>query len=591
LNDHEGGDFLIFPFLSATTGLSGYPWSNRTGFAFASFLLGELGTGSKHVPFDNYGRRDYFSLFLVDDFKISPRLTLNLGLRWEQARPYREKHGRWSNFNLEIMNSDLGVMGAVEFAPGPEHSFEGDVNWTQFSPRLGFAYRLTERAVIRAGYGISRMPPGIQYWSAVPYAWAPGFRAENRHLPSFFEPLFNWDSGYPDNWVPPDRDPNMELYDAVNYNPATSLKPGYVHQYNLSFQYSLSDDAMIELAFLGNESRRMHNSALRRNQPTREAYEDPSVNPFAWIWDEAGAAAAGVEYPYPGFSGFAGSALAPYPHLSSWFAPIFFLGTNLGQGSYRSLQFSLSKRLSTGIAAEVSYNYSKAKGNTESGFGETWFDGGVQDCYDLEESTRTVTSFDQTHIFKGYVRLDLPFGRGRRWLSNAHPVLDGFLGGWMVTTIFRYNSGNALQITPDVWYPGWSGFHSGSVYANFSPDADFTRQFNPDTFNPGAPGDPGNRYFDPESFSDPTDHQLGNGRLRYDELRGFGYASEDIGLMKHWQIREDIRLQFRAEFLNVFNRSHFEDPMTHLGANDRFGNVTEKTGEPRNIQLGLRLTW
>jgi hypothetical protein len=338
VNEHDGGDGLgdnlEFSFSNFSTGLAGYPWSEDVGFGFASFLLGGIAGGVKNVPLNLYGRRDYVSLYVTDDFKVTPRLTLNLGLRWEQPQPLREKHGHWSNFNLNIMNTDLGVMGALEFAPGPDYSFEGDAKWTQFSPRLGFAYRLTEDAVVRAGYGISRISPVIQYRNAIPRGFAPGFQGLNRHVPGFYyEPPYNWDDGYPDNWIPPNRDPNQELGEAVSYNPETSLSTGRVHQYNVSLQYRFTNNAMIEAAFVGNKGRGLPNRVLRRNQPTRESYEDPDVNPFAWVSDESSAAAAGVKYPFPGFSGFAGMALMPYPQAGMWWAPIFFQGTALGEGS------------------------------------------------------------------------------------------------------------------------------------------------------------------------------------------------------------------------------------------------------------------
>jgi hypothetical protein len=154
----------------------------------------------------------------------------------------------------------------------------------------------------------------------------------------------------------------------------------------------------------------------------------------------------------------------------------------------------------------------------------------------------------------------------------------------------RYSAGSPLSVTPDVWYPGWAAW-GGGVYADVEADADLKVIFEPETFNPGAPPDPGNRYFDPSNFSDPRDHKLGNGKMRYEELCGFGFASEDIGIMKYWSVGERVRLQFRCELLNAFNRHRFEDPITHLGAGPVFGNVTEKGGKPRSIQLGFRLTW
>ena len=110
-------------------------------------------------------------------------------------------------------------------------------------------------------------------------------------------------------------------------------------------------------------------------------------------------------------------------------------------------------------------------------------------------------------------------------------------------------------------------------------------------FNPAVQNAPGNRYFNPAAFSNPSGHQLGNGKRFYSELRGFGYANEDLGLIKDFEIKEHAKFQLRAELLNVFNRHHFADPNTNLGNSTTFGNVTAVTGSPRVVQFGLRMEW
>jgi hypothetical protein len=244
--------------------------------------------------------------------------------------------------------------------------------------------------------------------------------------------------------------------------------------------------------------------------------------------------------------------------------------------------------MSQGLAAQGSYNFAKATGNVETGFDETWdVNGNIQDAYDLSRDAKTVLSYDQTHVLKGQVSYELPFGRGRKWMTDAPGVVDAFLGGWTTSTIFRYNSGFPLAVAPNVSYPGWEG----TVYANVAPNADFTKKFDSTSFNPGVQNDAGNLYFDPANFSNPTGHKLGNGFRRYDDLRGFGSANEDFGLLKHFRIREGMQLQVRAEMINVFNRHYFADPGTSLGNSSTFGFVNSTTGSPRVIQVGGRFEW
>jgi hypothetical protein len=223
-----------------------------------------------------------------------------------------------------------------------------------------------------------------------------------------------------------------------------------------------------------------------------------------------------------------------------------------------------------------------------SPFDETWdANGNIQDIYDLSRDAKTVVSYDQTHVLKGQITYELPWGQGRKWMNTLPGVADAFLGGWTLSNIFRYNSGFPLAVSPNVYYPGWEG----TVYADLAAGADLAKKFNPRNFNPGIQNDPGNLYFNPASFSNPTGHNLGNGFRRYENLRGFGAASEDIGLMKHFRIREGMKLQIRAELLNVFNRHYFADPGTSLGNQNTFGFVTSTTGTPRVIQVGGRFEW
>ena len=286
----------------------------------------------------------------------------------------------------------------------------------------------------------------------------------------------------------------------------------YTHQYNVSLQYEFGRDTMVEATYMGNKGRRLHNGALTATSHLGGLRGSESES-HSLGWDAGSAAAAGVPYPYAGFSGYAGMALQPFPHVASvtW-GPIYGVNTPLGESAYNSLQFSLTRRMSSGLAANMSYNYSKATANSETAFDETWEQtGGIQDIHNLAYEADTVTSFDRAHIFKGLAAWQLPFGVGRRYLSNGG-VLDAIIGGWNLTTIFKYQSGIPLGISPNVNYSGWDG----AVYANYDPNVDLSGTFDPKKFNPGVQNDPNNKYFNTAAFSNPTNHTLGNGKRRYE---------------------------------------------------------------------------
>jgi hypothetical protein len=588
INSHAGLDTLTFGFSNATTGIPGASWANQVGFGFASFLLGQVDSASRAVPFDLYGRRGYVESYFQDDIKVTSHLTVNLGLRWEQAQPFHEKYGHWANFNPNLTNTNYNLKGALEFLSGPGDSFERNKDWKEFAPRIGITYRLTNKAVIRGGYGIFYTPEGINYWSGVPYGFAPGYQGTNTIVASGNIPRFNWDNGYPDQYQAPSKEPNALPWGVVTVNP-NSLFQGYTHQYNVSFEYEIIKDMVGEVTYMGNLGRRLHLGGLYRNQPLLSAYQDPKVNPTAWVSDAASAAAAGVPYPYSGFSAYAGMAIQPFPQVAgqTW-GPLYSVGTNTGVSRYDSLQFQLTKRMSRGVAGQFSYIYSKAHGDVDTSFDETWdATAGVQDIRNLGPEADVPLSYDQTHIVKGYVQYQLPVGHGRSVLKSSPAWINAILGGWDVSLLVHYNTGNPLAISPNVWYPGWDG----AVYADWNRSASLSGAFNAAGFNPGVQNSPANLWFNPAAFSNPVNHLLGNGMRRYDVLRGPGYSNEDAGLLKYWRFKERASLQFRAELLNLLNRHHFANPNTGLGNTANFGYVTGMTGSPRNIQLGLRLGW
>ncbi len=602
-------DALTYDFSNIST--SSPVAKKTTGFGFASFLLGEVDSAERKVPLTSHPRRNYFDLYFQDDWKATQKLTLNLGIRWEQAEAMTTTDNRWANFNLNTTNTVLGVPGAYEFASSSQRTFEKGKQWTNFAPRLGFAYAVGEKSVIRGAYGIYYAPLAIQYWFGVPYAgWGGtvGFLGVDKINSTGTFPAFNWDntaspgSGfYPSTgYVAPVKDPNqMPVWGTVTVDP-NALKLGYTHQYNISFEHSFSSNDLVQVAFVGSLGRRLHDGQLRRNQPTREAYSKLTPDDqWAWAdWCSSKTQMIGtVPCPFEGFWGYAGQAIDPFPQVAMSWGPLYYSESPLGSSSYKALQITYNRRTSKGLAAELAYTFSKTKGNSESNWQEEyagypylgdattpW----VQDMYNLKEAADTVVSYDQTHVFKGLVMYELPFGHGRTWLANAPRALNAILGGWTVSTIFKYNSGVPLPVSPtNIYYPGWEGY----IYANVNPSVSMSRTWNSKAFNIDDLSSAGNTYFNTAAFSDPTFPNLGNGKRYYENLRGFGYCNEDFGLIKYFKAKERLNFQLRAEFLNAFNRHHFANPDTNTGS-QFFGKVTNLTSDaPRAVQFGLRVNW
>jgi hypothetical protein len=575
-----------FFFSKDQTGMPGQSWSNQVGFSFASFMLGEVQRASRGKGIDLQGHRDYVALYAQDDFRLNPKLTLNLGLRWDTTGPWTERNGRWANYDTRAVSSLTGRPGVLVYAKDGGTTFEGDRDWGQFGPRVGLAYQLSPKTVLRGSYGMFYAPIGSNYWSGVPYSFAPGFQDLNTVPQVGTRAAFNWDGGYPGVSQPGVKDPDQVLWGQVAINP-DSLKAGRIQQWNAGVDLGLSDDLVLGLNYLGNKGSRLQSGHLERNQP------DPAGlgrllkagKEWNWVSDEASAGEAGVPYPYPGFANFAFFALQPFPRGAEGWGPIFFVGSPFGSTDYHALQVTLNKRMSRGLAGNVSYTLSRSRGNTDTAFQETWWSGYLQDVTRLDEEAKVIDASDRTHILKGYVAWQLPFGKGRRFLSDAGGLTQALLGGWTVSGLFRYHSGIPLRIVSNSYYAGWSDF-GYPIYVNANPSGDYSRQFR-GNFDQKDAASPGNRYFDPKLFSNPAYGEFGTGPGYFKQLRGFGAAYEDLGIMKNISFGDRYNLQIRFELINVFNRHYYSDPVTDIG-DPLFGQVVSTTGQPRQGQLGIR---
>ena len=589
MNSHGDRAYLEYTFSPTQTGIQGGPFANQVGFGFASFMLGEVSSASQKVPTDLYGRRNYVALFVQDDYRVHERLTLNVGLRWETTGAWREKYGRWANFNTSAINPVTGVPGALEFADEANGSFEGTRDFSQFGPRVGAAFRLSDRTVLRGAYGVFYAPIGVNYWNGVPYGFAPGFFGTNTVTPTGSgAAAFNWDQNpYPGTLTPPTKDPASTQWGLVSISP-DSLKAGRIQQWNVGVEREVAGDLSLGAAYVGNRGTRLGSGDFQRNQPDPEAMRRLLLAGTEWNWvsDPSSAAVAGVPYPDPGFAGAAGMGISPYPQAAAGWGPLFFVGSPLGRSDYHALQLTATKRAAWGLSTIASYMLSRHRSNIESAFQERWWSGPIQDVTRLDQEAATIAAGDRTHVAKGYVSWSLPLGPGRRFLSGAQGVTGGLISGWTISSIFRYESGVPLAVRSSNAYAGWMY----PIYANVNAGVPFDASFDAAGFNPTNAQDPANRYFNAQAFSNPPYGELGTGPARLANLRGFGGAYEDLSVQKDVRIGR-FSAQIKFDLFNVFNRRYFADPDTNLGS-PYFGSVTSAGWQPpRQGQLGLRLLW
>lgn len=548
---------------------------DQIGNAFGSFLLGDVYNAENNNPDNEYGRRKVFSWYASDDFRMNSRLTFNFSLRWDFNNPYKEKYGHWSNFDLTALNPVTGELGTMKYLTSGSQSFETRQDYYNYSPHIGVAYKITGKTVARANFGVFFTPLNLNTWGGVPYQQAGdvGFH------PVTQEANFNWDGGYSPTSVQL-KTPDWTQADMISVD-HRSLTPGNVQQYSVGVQRELDRVSVLDVNWIQSHSYHLQSGVFQNNQPKFSDYQNYVVTgkfpaSYNGYWGGAG----------PGWEG-----LTPYPQAEAGYGPLLSVGVPLGNADYRSLQISVSRRAVKGLSIQGSYNWSQTHGDVDSGFEELWGTGSLQNVYDLKNEAKDISSFDQTHIVKGYVIYNLPIGRGKWLMANDSAVADAFVGGWSLDGDFHYNTGTPISVHSSNYYLGFS-----SVYINLVPGCKLTTGSR--TLN--------QPYLNPSCFQNPNPGagggaapQLGNGGNFQSQVRNPGLATEDLGLHKSLAIGPEgqYNLTLRLEFFNVFNRDALAGPDTNLNDTNAqgqkiFGYVNNYGGiGPRIGQFGARFTF
>jgi hypothetical protein len=383
----------------------------------------------------------------------------------------------------------------------------------------------------------------------------------------------------------------------------------------------------VEASYIGNRGHRLTDTSLAWNQGSTADFlkfaQDPTIGPSLngfsnyvcdngtdctnvcpwWIglygaWSTPDT--YGIRNPYNGFCGPLLTAIAPYPQLASastntWFYPnLLYVGLPLGQSYYDSFVIDVVKRTGGGLTLDMNYTLSRQESNTfsaqQSGNG---YYTAIQDFDHFGEAAHGVTGYDLTHIVKGYVSYELPFGKGRRWLATQNRWVNGVLGGWNLTALLRYNTGQPFAISANnPYWPMW-----GNIYPNYDLSGYHgplgTKDFVPLTPDYTGPTPPGNFYMQTGVATNPAAGQFGKGPANNGDLRCPGSKNESVSLLKYFPMADGkYRLSVRGEFYNVFNRHEYFvqgcfGTRSTIGASD-FGLIHGVTDNPRSGQFAIR---
>ena len=501
------------------------------GAAFASFLLG--------AP-DNYGRgivntrpavRMFFGGFYAqDDWRVNRKLTLNLGLRYDLFTHPRERRNRQTNVDL--------TTGKIVFANDDNRGPNIDNYTKNFGPRIGFAYSPDEgKTALRASFGMGYFPDNFGATGGTLERNYPFFQTFIINASSQFAPTARLSVDGLPGFVPQPIAPAIDPPAGIQlFFIPRNFRQDTVAMWQLSVQRQVLNSSVVEVAYVGN-----HGYHIFRNRPINVA---PSPGPGA----------IDPRRPYA----------AIFPRTQN----ITERGSD-GSSSYHGLQLKYSKRLSAGLQALVSYTYSKTIDNTNI----IW-------PYDdsLNRGVGTGKAPDVPHNFVASYLYELPFGKGRKFLSGIPRAADLIIGGWQINGITNVRDGTPLIIlvTPVLLNAGTT-----QNYANIT----CSKVNRPKTAE---------KWFDTSCFTAPAQFQFGNSGKSH--VRGPGVVNFDLSLFKKFAIDEKRAIEFRSEFFNAFNNPHFANPGTGgttgttLGTS-AFGRISATVLTPREIQLGLKLTF
>jgi hypothetical protein len=560
-----------YRFRRETTGLPGL---SNSGDAFASFLLGAVSSGSAFFR-DSLpgGRYQVYGFFVDDTWKVSPKLTLTLGFRWEPVRPHSDPLARISYMDIGLANPGAGNRpGAMVFGGSPGNGNRYlNMLWHNYAPRVGVAYRVTDRTVIRAGAGIfnsNYINQGLGL-PAFGYSTTASFTSPDGNI----TPAFNWDGGFPQNF----RRPPVKEITAANGQGVTAVLPSeyrlpYKLQWNFLIEHQFANDLSMSLAYVASVGRHLY-SGQQLNQLPRQYWNLPASLLTANI-NSPEARAAGFSEPFPGFATLWGGnarvnqALRPFPQYNN----VGLYGSTYGNSNYQSLQYKLDKRYGRGLQGTVAYTWSKFLADA------AMFDDNPAQVDALYRET-SYHPTDYPHVFTFSLVWDVPFGAGRRYKSGA-PIVNALFGGWQLATVNSYTTGSRLFVTTNNPHPFFNLGRRPDIVSS-----DIRTNVSMGDYDPNNPAN--NQYLNRAAFANPSGTSLGNAP-RALGVRGPMRLDESFAFLKQTRIRELFTAQFRVEMQNPLNRVVFGNPTTDF-TSAAFGRIGSTQIGPRNIQLGMKL--
>jgi hypothetical protein len=573
VNVWEARDAGSFSFSAGMTqGPNPNTASSSAGNGFASFLLGTGSGGNLIQAWKNVASQSfYFAGYAQDDWRITPKLTLNLGVRYDFDTPRTERYNRMNWFDptapsplatrVPEFNRLTGGVVFVGVDGASRYQYDKDTN--NIAPRIGLAYQFNSKTVVRAGYGhFFGASPQQALGTLGPF----GFRLENPWVNTLdgITPFNLLRNPYPQGFrTPPGAADGLLTSAGANLQaPLRDTVTPYSMQWNLNIQRELPWQVTFEAAYVGTRGLQLSrngegglsiNQLDPRHMALGSQLNQLVANPFFGIVTTGVLANRQVSR---------AQLLRPFPQFTD-IQPLFSSGAS---SNYHAMQLNFSKRFSHGLQLEGNYTWAK---NIEEGENH-------QNSYFIR-GDRALAGIDLAHRFVVSYLWELPFGKGRKFGGGAPPALNAVIGGWQFNGITSFISGTPLSLsannTAGIFSPtlrpnnnGMSGKLDGPVHERL------------------------NRYFNTSVYSQPAPFTFGNVTATLPDIRNHGIKNFDLSLFKEFQPLERMAVQFRVEALNAFNTPRFGGPNTSV-TSSTFGQITSQANSPRQLQFGLKLLW
>jgi outer membrane receptor protein involved in Fe transport len=549
------------------------------GDAFAAFLLGAGNSGSIPLVEGTSLKDWYYAGYVQDDIQLTPKLTVNAGLRYETESPVTERHNRLNYFDPSVpspaANAEFpSLAGGLVFAGIDGHpSTVYRWNKAQFAPRVGFSFSPHDETVIRGGFGTSYAPLEISN-STVGFSANTGFGATtswNVSNNGGLNPANLLQNPYPQGLLQPT---GATLGAATALGQSISVwdpnpKTPQSYQWNLGVEQQFPSNTVLNISYVADRGLhltdifqldQLNASYLSLGTALTVAVPNP-FQPFVSIGTLSNKTVARQQL------------LLPYPQ----FTGVTEVNATWGKSNYQSMQVTLNKRTTHGISFLVAYTWSKWMSNVpneEAQIG-TANSSSVQDYGNLA-AEYSLSETDQPLNLVANTVVKLPFGRGAYFLNNVHGLADKLVSGWNASAIVLVQSGYPLAFSAST--PGLGN------RPNVVPGV-----------NPALPSNRSNtdktrEWFNPAAFAVPAPYSLGDVPRTWGAVRGPALRNTDFTLFKDTSITGRWTMQFRAEVFNLTNTPHFGLPNTSANAT-AFGQITNTllSPEPRQLQFAVKL--